>query len=65
MEISDTSLLNVLIEKEMEEVKLTFQKRKDKMLRKKMKKEKSLNDEENSLEARERGGESSPKKHFV
>jgi hypothetical protein len=36
MEISDTSIGNVPIEKEMEEVKLTFQKHKGKMLRRKM-----------------------------
>jgi hypothetical protein len=33
-----TNILNVLIEKEMEEVKLTFDKRKGKMLKKKMQK---------------------------
>jgi hypothetical protein len=38
MERSDTSLMNVLIEKEMEEAKLTFQKRKGEMLRQKMQK---------------------------
>jgi hypothetical protein len=38
VEISDISLMNVLTEKEMEEVKLTFQKRKGEMLRKNMQK---------------------------
>jgi hypothetical protein len=38
VEISNKNLLNVLIEKEMEEVKLTFQKRRGKMLRQKMQK---------------------------
>ena len=39
MERSDISIMNVLIEKEMEEVKLTFQKCKREMLRQNMKKE--------------------------
>jgi hypothetical protein len=38
VERSDTNILNVLIEKEMEEAKLTFQKHKGKMLRQKMQK---------------------------
>jgi hypothetical protein len=38
VERSDTNILNVLIEKEMEEVKLTFQKCKGEMLRQKMQK---------------------------
>jgi hypothetical protein len=40
VEGSDKNLLNVLIEKEMEEVKLTFQKLKGEMLRQKMQKAK-------------------------
>ena len=42
MEKSDTNPLNVLIGKEMEEEKLTFQKRKGKMLRQKMQKVEDL-----------------------
>jgi hypothetical protein len=38
VERSNTNILNVLIEKEMEEEKLTFQKKKDEMLRQKMQK---------------------------
>jgi hypothetical protein len=38
VEKSDTNILNVMIEKEMEQVKLTFQKRKGEMLRQKMQK---------------------------
>jgi hypothetical protein len=38
VERSDTNLFNVLIEKEMEEVKLTFQKHGGEMLRQKMQK---------------------------
>jgi hypothetical protein len=44
VEILDTSLGNIPIEKEMEEAKLTFQKRRGKMLRQNI-----LNDDENSL----------------
>jgi hypothetical protein len=40
LEISDIILMNVLIEKEMEEAKLTFQKRKGEIWRQKMQKEK-------------------------
>jgi hypothetical protein len=40
VERSGTNLLNVLIEKEMEEAKPTFQKRKGEMLRQKMQKAK-------------------------
>jgi hypothetical protein len=60
VEISNTNLGNVPIEKEMEEAKLTFQRCKGEMLRQKI-----LNDEENSLEARERDGESNLEENFV
>jgi hypothetical protein len=40
LEISDIILMNVLIEKEMEEAKLTFHKRKGEIWRQKMQKEK-------------------------
>jgi hypothetical protein len=40
VERSDTNILNALIERDMEEAKLTFQKCKGKMLRQKMQKAK-------------------------